>query len=90
MRNFRIPRFPKASCLVFNTLSLKMCHTSAYHHHSTDPLKSLFFQVVNEDEESSEDANKMPMADSAGFFLSLLMGLLGDMSKGSSGGHPWR
>ncbi|CAH0595432.1 unnamed protein product [Chrysodeixis includens] len=38
------------------------------------------------DASSSEEANGMKMADSAGFFASLLMGLLGDMSKSSSGG----
>ncbi|XP_063833338.1 uncharacterized protein LOC135082472 [Ostrinia nubilalis] len=41
---------------------------------------------------SSEEGGGMQMADSAGFFLSLVMSLLGDMSKSSSGGssHPWR
>ncbi|XP_031764440.2 clumping factor B [Galleria mellonella] len=40
----------------------------------------------NPEASSEEDPNKMPMADSAGFFLSLIMSLLGDMSKTSSGG----
>ncbi|XP_045454246.1 uncharacterized protein LOC123663622 [Melitaea cinxia] len=40
---------------------------------------------------SSEEANNnMKMADSAGFFLSLITSLLGDMSKSSSGSNSWR
>ncbi|XP_053617102.1 serine-aspartate repeat-containing protein F-like [Plodia interpunctella] len=46
----------------------------------------------SEDSNSDENGNKMPMKDSAGFYGSLLMGLLGDMSKTSSAGSskPWR
>ncbi|CAF4884911.1 unnamed protein product [Pieris macdunnoughi] len=44
------------------------------------------------DPDASSEENEGPqMKDSAGFFSSLLMALLGNMSKGSSGGsHPWR
>ncbi|CAB3220628.1 unnamed protein product [Arctia plantaginis] len=41
------------------------------------------------DPDDSEENGGMKMADSAGFFLSLLMGLYGEMSKHSSGGS-WR
>ncbi|XP_047033033.1 protein qua-1 [Helicoverpa zea] len=40
------------------------------------------------DASGSDEQNGMKMADSVGFFASLIMGLLGDMSKTSSGG--WR
>ncbi|CAH2093719.1 unnamed protein product [Euphydryas editha] len=39
------------------------------------------------DASSEEENNKMNMADSAGFFLSLITSLLGDMSKSSSGSN---
>ncbi|XP_038216701.1 uncharacterized protein LOC119835780 [Zerene cesonia] len=41
---------------------------------------------------SSEENGRPQMKDSAGFFASLLMSLLGEMSKSSSGGssHPWK
>ncbi|XP_046964337.1 pheromone-processing carboxypeptidase KEX1 [Vanessa cardui] len=43
------------------------------------------------DASSEEDnGNKMIMADSAGFFLSFITSLLGDMSKSSSSSQPWR
>ncbi|XP_072934717.1 uncharacterized protein [Epargyreus clarus] len=46
--------------------------------------------AAGDPESSEEDGNKMTMADSAGFFSSLIVSLLGNMSKGSSGGsHPW-
>ncbi|PZC83598.1 hypothetical protein B5X24_HaOG207581 [Helicoverpa armigera] len=41
------------------------------------------------DASGSDEQNGMKMADSVGFFASLIMGLLGDMSKTSSGGG-WR
>ncbi|CAH0713961.1 unnamed protein product, partial [Brenthis ino] len=41
-------------------------------------------------EASSEEENEEKPKDSAGFFLSFIMALLGDMSKGSSGSQPWR
>nr|XP_026488599.1 uncharacterized protein LOC113395245 [Vanessa tameamea] len=40
--------------------------------------------------EEEDNGNKMIMADSAGFFLSFITSLLGDMSKSSSSSHPWR
>ncbi|XP_050353717.1 uncharacterized protein LOC126775696 [Nymphalis io] len=40
--------------------------------------------------EEEDNGNKMIMADSAGFFLSFISSLLGDMSKSSSSSHPWR
>nr|XP_034827805.1 uncharacterized protein LOC117985224 [Maniola hyperantus] len=42
------------------------------------------------DADPEENENNMETKDSAGFFASFLMGLLGDMSKGSSGSHPMR
>lgn len=42
------------------------------------------------DADSDENGNDMETKDSAGFFASFLMGLLGDMSKTSSGSHPMR
>lgn len=39
------------------------------------------------DPDASEENMGPPMTDSAGFFLSFIMGLLGDMSKGSSSSH---
>ncbi|XP_041972169.1 uncharacterized protein LOC121728125 [Aricia agestis] len=41
------------------------------------------------DPDASSEENGEAMKDSAGFLLSFLMGLSGDMSKGSSGPHPW-
>lgn len=46
----------------------------------------MIFQAVDPEADSDEDGQP-PMKDSAGFFISLLMGLLGDMSKGSSASH---
>ncbi|XP_064074368.1 uncharacterized protein LOC113395245 [Vanessa tameamea] len=40
--------------------------------------------------EEEDNGNKMIMADSAGFFLSFITSILGDMSKSSSSSHPWR
>ncbi|XP_039751977.1 uncharacterized protein LOC120627918 [Pararge aegeria] len=42
------------------------------------------------DPDADSDENNMETKDSAGFFMSFLMGLLGDMSKSSSGSHPMR
>ncbi|OWR47842.1 hypothetical protein KGM_212767 [Danaus plexippus plexippus] len=42
--------------------------------------------AVDPEADSDEDGQPL-MKDSAGFFISLLMGLLGDMSKGSSASH---
>ncbi|XP_045770672.1 uncharacterized protein LOC123871117 isoform X2 [Maniola jurtina] len=42
------------------------------------------------DPDADSEENNMETKDSAGFFASFLMGLLGDMSKGSSGSYPMR
>lgn len=53
-------------------------------------VKRCFLQAGDPDASSEEANNNMKMADSAGFFLSLITSLLGDMSKSSSGSNSWR